>query len=75
MAYAHDVPRVHGPSLLQRIGNGFVKWLEAVMEASQANRCRLEAERLELLSDDDLAKMGLRRDQIMLHAFQRFLYL
>lgn len=75
MAYAHDVHTTHGPSLLQRIGAGFLRWLEASMNASQANRCRLEAERLERLSDAELAALGLQRDQIMMHAFQRYMYL
>ena len=75
MAYAHDIHTAHGPSLLQRIGAGFVNWLEAVMDNSQANRCRLEAERLEALSDAQLAEIGLDRADIMMHAFRRYMYL
>lgn len=40
-----------------------------------ANRCRLEAERLALLSDAQLAEMGLKRDEIVTYAFRRYLYL
>ena len=75
MAYAHDVHTTHGPSLLKRIGASLLQMLEALMNASQANRCRLEAERLERLSDDELAQMGLEREQIVMHVFKRYMYM
>lgn len=75
MAYAHDVHTARGPNILQRIGAGFASMLESLMHAGQANECRLEAERLAGLSDAQLAKMGLERDQIMYHAFRRYMYI
>jgi uncharacterized protein YjiS (DUF1127 family) len=78
MAYApaaRDLTAAHAPSLPRRAGARILSWLEAVMNASQPNRCRLEALRLEALSDAQLAEIGLSRDKIMSHAFRRYLYL
>jgi hypothetical protein len=78
MAHAteiHDIPAVPASSLLRRVGAKLLSWLEAVMNASQANRCRLEAQRLEALSDAQLSAMGLPRDKIVAHAFRQYLYL
>jgi uncharacterized protein YjiS (DUF1127 family) len=75
MAYTHDGHTAHGPNILRRIGVGFVKMLEAMMKGGQANQCRLEAERLSGFSDAQLAKLGIERDQIMYHAYRRYMYI
>jgi hypothetical protein len=43
--------------------------------ASDAARCAREAERLLAKSDEELARLGLRRDEVVRHAFARFMYI
>lgn len=73
MAYTAHVGVADGFSA--RLGRFFTRMIELGERMSSANRCRLEAERLSALSDAELAQIGLKRDEIMHHAFRRYLYL
>jgi acetyl-CoA carboxylase carboxyltransferase component len=75
MAYANDIHAADAPSLLSRFTASFGSIMTSVMEASQANRCLIEAERLGAMTDTRLAELGLTRDQVVTHAFRRYLYL
>jgi hypothetical protein len=55
---------------LRRIGG---RVFDALTSASGAMRCAREAERLQMLSDAELAKLGLTRDRIVHHAFRHYL--
>jgi uncharacterized protein YjiS (DUF1127 family) len=55
---------------LGRFGGGI---LDALASASGAMRCAREVERLQMLSDAELAKLGLTRDRIVHHAFRSYL--
>lgn len=53
--------------VLRRIGDGMVRYMELQSRAGQLQR-------LQSMSDAELARMGLRRDQIVGHVFRdRFL--
>ena len=55
--------------------NGAAGRIGAVLvESSDLMRCSREAERLFQLSDAELAKLGIRRDGVVNHAFARYLY-
>lgn len=47
--------------------------VNVVAATSHAARCAREAERLLAMSDSELAKLGLRRDQIVQYAFQPYM--
>jgi hypothetical protein len=53
--------------------NAFRAIGETLIGASTAARCAREAERLFELSDAELARLGLTRDQIVHHAFRRYM--
>jgi uncharacterized protein YjiS (DUF1127 family) len=63
-----------GKGVLARIGAGIGAGFAAVMrflcDLSNARRYALEVERLTALSDAELARLGLRRDQIVQHVFR-----
>ena len=48
---------------------------ETIVDASHAARCANEAERLFRMSDAELARRGLKRDQIIRHAFRSYIHL
>jgi hypothetical protein len=64
-----------GPGPLAGIGARFMSGVKAISNASRGARCLREAERLSRLSDDELARRGLKRDQIVQHAFRSYLHL
>ena len=47
--------------------------VEAITRNSRGMRATREAERLSSLSDEDLARLGIRRELIALHAFRGLL--
>jgi hypothetical protein len=47
--------------------------LEVLAEASQGMRCAREYERLSQLSDEELARRGLKRDGLVQHAFRGYI--
>ena len=55
------------PSILSKIGAGFVAAMTRVMEAQDRSP---EVRRLEALSDIELAQMGLKRENIIRHVFR-----
>jgi hypothetical protein len=66
--------RLHtgGPSGL---GAKLMRVFEILAATSDAARCAREAERLLAKSDEELARLGLRRDEVVRHAFARFMYI
>jgi len=67
----HDATR----RIFAGVGTAITAIGETIANASQAARCAREAERLFALSDLELARRGLARDQIIQHAFRRYLHL
>lgn len=65
-ASASAAPRARG--ILARIGEGFARLARAQSRVS-------EVERLSAKSDADLARMGLRREDIARHVFRDILYI
>jgi len=59
---------------LARIGAGFAQLMGFFHTVSNAHRCSLEAQRLMALSDDQLARHGLKRDEIVQHAFRTVMH-
>ena len=49
------------------------RFLDFLAEMSQAMRCAREAERLARLPDADLLRLGVKRDEIIQHAFRGYL--
>lgn len=62
-------------ALLAGAGTALSRLFDTLAGASAAARCAREAERLFALSDAELARRGLTRDQIIHHAFRRYLYI
>lgn len=60
-------------SVLTSLGLWTGALMLAIGNASTGARCAREAERLFAKSDEELARLGLRRDQIIHHAFGPFL--
>lgn len=56
-------------SAFGRIRSGFAQVATAMAEKSQAMRCVREAERLSRLSNTELFRLGVRRDDIVRYAF------
>jgi hypothetical protein len=63
----------HFRDVLAALGRAGGSFFEALASASGAMRCAREAERLQMLSDAELAKRGLTRDRIVHHAFRSYL--
>jgi hypothetical protein len=67
-----------GKAFLARIGAGIGAGFAAVMrflrDLANARRFALEAERLTALSDAELARRGLRRDQIVQYVFRNTMH-
>ncbi len=62
------------PSLLARVGNALTKLMVTMAEASHAGKCAALAQRLHAMSDEELEKVGISRDEIVHFAFRRYLY-
>jgi hypothetical protein len=62
-------------SLSSRFGDRLMALMGFIGERSAAAACARQAEALFKLSDEDLAKRGLRRDEVIQHAFARYLYI
>jgi hypothetical protein len=65
-----------GKAFLARIGAGIGAGFAAVIlrDLANARRSALEAERLTALSDAELARRGLRRDQIVQYVFRNTMH-
>jgi hypothetical protein len=59
---------------LARIRAGLGEVMELFYTVSNAHQCSLEAQRLMSLSDAELARHGLRRDEVVQHAFRRIMH-
>jgi hypothetical protein len=67
-----------GKAVLARIGAGIGAGFAAVMrflcDLSNARRCALELERLTSLSDAQLERRGLKRDEIVHYVFRNYMH-
>ena len=63
-------PREAGRAVLARIGAGFAALVRFFGDLSKARRAALEADRLMALPDSGLARLGLKRDEIVAYAFR-----
>ena len=61
------------PGALRRFGQGLGAMLETIGRASQGARCAEYAQRLQAMSDAELAARGIRREDIIRHAFRSIL--
>lgn len=61
-------------AMLNTVGGSFSKLSEFLMVNSTGYRCLETANRLNALSDADLARRGIKRDDIVRHAFQGFMH-
>ncbi len=61
--------------VLARLGATALRFMTAFASASHAARCAREAERLFALSDAELARRGMTRDQIIHRAFGPYLHI
>jgi hypothetical protein len=73
MSTTTNAPRSGAARWLARLGDRLGEAMDAVASASDAMRCKREAERLLALSDAELATLGLTRDRVVQHAFRRYL--
>lgn len=67
-------PRGAQGPVLGRIGAGFAAVMRFLCTLSNARRCAFEAERLMALSDAELKRRGLRRDEIVAYAFRNHMH-
>ncbi len=63
-------PRDAGRALLGRIEAGFATLVRFFGDLAKARRAALEVERLMALPDSELARLGLKRDEIVVYAFR-----
>jgi hypothetical protein len=68
-----ELPRSSAGRLLVRAAATARAIGEALIETNAGMRCFRKAERLQALSDADLVKLGISRDQIIQHAFRGLL--
>ena len=71
-------PRAAGRAALATIGAAMATGFSAVMrflcDLSNANRCAAEVRHLMALPDAELARRGIRRDEIVYHAFRNHMH-
>ena len=76
MAY-QNIQITHGSDRLHRIFDGLKSVFSAIghgmMSVANANRRMLMVEKLQAKSDAELAKMGIRREDIVRHVFRDML--
>lgn len=60
--------------MFSKIKSFFVTTYEVLAESSRGMQAAREVERLQRLSDQDLAKLGLRRTDIVQHAFRSMMH-
>jgi hypothetical protein len=59
-----------GKAVLARIGAGFAAVMRFLCDLSNARQRALEVQRLVALSDAELARRGLKRDEIVHYVFR-----
>jgi len=67
-------PRDTGRAVLDRIGAGFTAVMRFLCDLSNARRCAAEVERLMALPDTELARLGVKRDEIVSYAFRHHMH-
>lgn len=68
-SHSHAAPRAQG--FFSRLGARLGRWMEDIAVANARVR---QVERLNAMSDEQLAKRGLTRDQIVHHVFRDVMY-
>jgi hypothetical protein len=63
-----------GSTIVAKIGAGFAAVMRFLCDLSAARRCALEVEQLTALSDAELARRGIRRDQIVAYALRNHMH-
>jgi hypothetical protein len=69
------IQKTNHRSFLAGIGARLEAFLEFAYQSSRMARMSAEVERLQALSDDQLARRGLSRDGIVRHVFGPYLHL
>lgn len=77
MAYTniHTNAPASAEPFMARVSRGFDAFITRMASFSSANKCLKEVERLNRMSDADLAARGIKRDEIVLHAFRSYNYI
>ena len=57
-----------------RIGAGFAAVMQVLCDLSNARQCAAEVQRLMALSDAELERRGLRRNEIVTYAFRNHMH-
>ena len=63
-----------GASIGTAIGTGFGAVMRFLSDLSNANRCAAEVRALMALPDAELARRGIRRDEIVYYAFRNHMH-
>lgn len=66
----HGAPK----GVLSKIGSAFVGVMEFFYSVSAAGKCAHEVERLMAFTDRELQERGIEREDIVRHAFQRYMH-
>jgi hypothetical protein len=69
-----DAGRAALARIAATIGAGFAAVMRFFRDLANAGRCAAEAQRLMALSDAELARRGLRRDEIVPYAFRTHMH-
>ena len=67
-------PRGVGRTILAVLKMGFAAVMRFLCDLSEARRCALELQRLTALSDAELARRGIRRDEIVSYVFRNHMH-
>ena len=70
MATAVIEPRNTGRAVLAKVRSAFGRMSGFLSTIATARSCALETERLMALSDRELARLGLKRGEIVQHVFR-----
>ncbi|MFV0475767.1 MAG: DUF1127 domain-containing protein [Pikeienuella sp.] len=75
MSFTHHEPIRAGAAegIVGKVGAALAKFARHVWEMNGAVRAGMEARRLHDLSDEELAAIGLKREDIIAHAFHRYM--
>jgi hypothetical protein len=63
-----------GKAIAARIGAGFAAVMRFLCDLSNARQCAAEVQRLMALSDAELERRGLKRNEIVTYAFRNYMY-
>jgi hypothetical protein len=63
-----------GKAIAARIGAGFAAVMRFLCDLSNARQCAAEVQRLMALSDAELERRGLKRNEIVTYAFRNYVH-